>query len=90
MPTAKLKDNAIAMPDEVLDELGLEEGDAFEILIQDDVIVLKLQETCGELAKRHPEIDAALEEGLHDIAEGRVSPAFASVEEMKAYLKNKS
>ena len=48
-----------------------------------DRIVLTPQ----EIAPRHPEIDAAIAEGLGDIRAGRVSPAFESAEEFDAWLE---
>jgi predicted transcriptional regulator len=36
---------------------------------------------------RHPEIDAALAEGLADIQAGRVSPSFRTAEEIAAWQK---
>ncbi|MDQ3460299.1 MAG: AbrB/MazE/SpoVT family DNA-binding domain-containing protein [Deinococcota bacterium] len=88
MPTARLKDKAITVPDEVLDELELAEGDAFEVVIAGGLIVLKPhQEDCAE---RHPEIDAALEAALKEVEEGRVTPAFGSAEEFEAYRRTKA
>jgi len=40
-------------------------------------------QTKKELAEKH------LAEGLRDLKAGRVSPAFRSVDELKAYLKTK-
>jgi predicted transcriptional regulator len=40
-----------------------------------------------EIAPRHPDIDAALAEGLADIQAGRVSPAFTTAEEIAAWQK---
>jgi predicted transcriptional regulator len=36
---------------------------------------------------RHPEIDAALAEGLADIQAGRVSPSFEDMKALEAWLK---
>jgi bifunctional DNA-binding transcriptional regulator/antitoxin component of YhaV-PrlF toxin-antitoxin module len=84
MPTAKLKDKAIAVPDEVLDELGLDEGTKFDVLVQGDVIVLKVQE---EDVVRHPEIDAALEVALKEVEEGLTIGPFETIEKLREYLK---
>jgi bifunctional DNA-binding transcriptional regulator/antitoxin component of YhaV-PrlF toxin-antitoxin module len=84
MPTAKLKDKAIAVPDEVLDELGLDEGIEFDVLVQGDVIVLKVQE---EDVVRHPEIDAALEVALKEVEEGLTIGPFETIEKLREYLK---
>ncbi len=43
--------------------------------------------TPQEIAPRHPGIDAALAEALDDERAGRLSPRFASVEELEAWLK---
>lgn len=87
MPTTRLKDKAIAVPDDVLDALGLSEGDEFELVVRDGFIVLKPRE---EVVERHPDIDAALEEGLRDIEEGRVTPAFASAKEFEVYRRTEA
>ncbi len=36
---------------------------------------------------RHPEIDAAIAEGLADVRAGRVSPSFKNMKEFEAWLK---
>ena len=41
----------------------------------------------AEPAERHPEIDAALAEGLADLRAGRLSPKFATMQEFRAWLK---
>jgi len=43
----------------------------------------------AEQAKRHPEIDVAIEEGLRDFREGRVTPVFRNAKEFNAYRKTK-
>jgi len=40
-----------------------------------------------KVAERHPEIDAALAEGLADARAGRLSPAFETAEEIEAWQK---
>jgi AbrB family looped-hinge helix DNA binding protein len=74
----------VTIPAEIRDEIAAHDGDEMEVSTEGDRIVLTPKE---EMTERHPAIDAALAEGLADIAAGRVSPAFGSVQEWKAWLK---
>ena len=85
MSTTKLKENTIKVPNKVVEQLGLKEGDEFDIDVEDDAIVLRPHET-DELV-RSPEIDTLIEEGLADVRAGRVTPAFADSDELERYRK---
>ena len=83
VPLARVKQKGqVTIPAPIREELGLDEGDYVEVTREDNRIVL----TPKAMVDRHPAIDAALAEGLADIAAGRVSPAFSSVKEWKAWL----
>ncbi len=84
MPLAKVKQKGqVTIPAGIREELGLDEGDYVEVTREGSRIVLTPQ----EIAPRHPEIDAALAEGLADARAGRLSPKFSSMKEFKAWLK---
>jgi AbrB family looped-hinge helix DNA binding protein len=84
MPLAKVKQKGqVTIPAGIRDELGLHEGDYVEVSREGSRIVLTPQ----EVAPRHPEIDAALAEGLADDRAGRATPAFRNMKEFKAWLK---
>lgn len=87
MSTAKLREKTIELPDEVLEELGLKEGDELDVGVEDDTIVLRHREV--DEAERDPATDAAIDEGLKALEEGDVTPAFDSIDELVAYLKTK-
>jgi antitoxin component of MazEF toxin-antitoxin module len=74
----------IALPDDILEELDVRDGDELEVSGEGGRIVLTRKE---DPAERHPEIDAAIAEGLADLRAGRVSPAFQSMKEFEAWLK---
>src|SRR5438067_1358518 len=84
MPLAKVKQKGqVTIPATIREQVGLHEGDYVEVKREGSRIVLIPQ----EIAPRHPEIDAALVEGLADIKAGRVSPAFTTAEEIAAWQK---
>jgi AbrB family looped-hinge helix DNA binding protein len=66
---------AAAIPAEIRDELGLHEGDYVDVKREGSRIVL----TPKTVVDRHPEIDAALAEGLADVRAGRLSPSFKNM-----------
>lgn len=76
----------VTIPREIREDLAVHDGDEIEVSTQGGRIVLTPKE---EVAERHPEIDAAIAEGLADVRAGRLSPAFSSVEEWKAWRKTK-
>jgi AbrB family looped-hinge helix DNA binding protein len=73
----------VTIPAPIRERLALMEGDYLEMTVEDGRIVL----TPTEIVDRHPAIDAAIAEGLADVAAGRVTPAFESVDEMTAYFE---
>lgn len=74
----------VTIPASIRAEVGLDEGDYVEITRESKRIVL----TPKTVSDRHPDIDAAIEEGLADIKAGRVSPAFKNMKEFKAWHKS--
>ena len=84
MPLAKVKPKGqVTIPASIRADLGLNEGDYVEVAREDNRIVL----TPKVVVDRHPAIDAALAEGLADIAAGRVSPKFKSAKEIADWQK---
>ena len=84
MPLAKVKQKGqVTIPAGIRDEIGLHEGDYVEVTREGTRIVLTPQ----DIAPRHPEIDAALAEGLADVQAGRLTPKFSSMKDFKAWLK---
>jgi AbrB family looped-hinge helix DNA binding protein len=86
MPKAQIRGGklTITIPEEIRDEIDLHDGDEVEVSTEGSRIVLTPK---AELAERHPEIDAALAEGLADLRSGRLSPKFATMQEFRAWLK---
>jgi AbrB family looped-hinge helix DNA binding protein len=83
MPLVRIKQKfQVTIPDYVRKQAGLEVGDFLEATAKGNVITLKPK----TVVDRHPEIDAALREGLEDIKKGRVSPAFSSAKSATRYL----
>jgi AbrB family looped-hinge helix DNA binding protein len=74
----------VTIPAAVREEIAAHNGDEIDVRTEDGRIVLIPKE---EVAERHPEIDAAIAEGLADIRARRVSPAFHTMEEFEAWLK---
>jgi AbrB family looped-hinge helix DNA binding protein len=84
LPLAKVKQKGqVTIPADIRERVGLAVGDYVEVREEGRRIVLTPQ----EIAPRHPEIDAAVAEGLADARAGRVSPKFSSMKEFKAWLK---
>jgi AbrB family looped-hinge helix DNA binding protein len=82
MALAKVKRKGqVTIPAPIRERLALVEGDYLEVTVEDSRIVL----TPKEVVDRHPAIDAVIEEGLADVAAGRVTPAFESMEEFETY-----
>jgi AbrB family looped-hinge helix DNA binding protein len=73
----------VTIPATIRAQIGLAEGDYVEVKRQGRRIVL----TPKEVVDRHPEVDAALAEGLADARAGRVTPKFANMKEYQTWLK---
>ena len=87
MALAKVKQKGqVTIPAPIRERLALVEGDYLEVTVEDSRIVL----TPKEVVDRHPAIDAAIKEGLADVAAGRVTPAFGSMEEFEAYRQTEA
>jgi AbrB family looped-hinge helix DNA binding protein len=80
----KIKDKGqVTLPAEIRSRRGLNTGDYMEIHEEGDRIVLIPQ----EVAPHHPEIDKAIAAGLADLRAGRVTPAFKTMAEYRAWRK---
>ncbi len=85
MPLTKVKEKfQVTIPTAVRKTARLAVGDILEATVKNNVIVLTPKAVVDRAS-----IEAALEEGLADLKAGRVSPAFSTVKEFKAYLKAK-
>ena len=83
---------ALTVPPQVRRQAGIKAGDRVEFRVSGGIIniIPQLPSADEELTpaqRRH--IGARLAEGLDDIAKGRVSPKFSTVDEMLASLKGK-
>ena len=84
VPLVKIKGKGqVTLPAKIRARHGLDVGDYVEVQEEGNRIILIPQ----QVAPRHPEIDAALAEALEDERAGRITPAFASVDEYKAWRK---
>lgn len=84
MPLARVKHKGqVTIPADIRAEIGLDEGDYVEVTTEGSRVVL----TPKEIVDRHPAIDEALAEALEDERAGRLSPAFQTAEEIKAWQK---
>ena len=84
MPKTRVRGDklTVTLPAEIRDEIAMHDGEEIDIRAEGDRIVFTPKE---ERAERHPDIDAALAEGLADVNAGRVSPKFSSMEDFKAW-----
>ena len=73
----------VTIPAAIREDIAAHNGEEIEVTAEGSRIVL----TTKEGAERHPDIDAALAEGLADERAGRLSPAFETAEEIKAWQK---
>ena len=84
MPLVKVQDKGqVTLPTKLRREFGLGPGDYVTIEREGSRIVLTPQ----DIIARHPEIDAAIAEGLADIHAGRITPKFDTAEEFDAWLE---
>jgi AbrB family looped-hinge helix DNA binding protein len=74
----------VTIPARLREKIAVHDGDEIEVSAEAGRIVLTPKE---EMAERHPEIDAAIAEGLAEVRAGRLSPKFSSMEEFKAWRK---
>jgi AbrB family looped-hinge helix DNA binding protein len=86
MPKMRVRGDklTVTIPAKLRDEIAAHDGDEIDVSAEGDRIILTPKE---ETAERHPEIDAAVAEGLADVRAGRLSPKFSSMEEFKAWRK---
>lgn len=71
----------VTIPDSIRKAAGLAVGDYLEALVEGNNIVLKPKAQAERAA-----IEAALEAGLRDYEEGRVTPAFKNMKEFEEHL----
>ncbi len=84
VPLVRIKEKGqVTLPAKIRERSGLHVGDYVEVKEEGNRIVLIPQ----AIAPRHPEIDAALQEAFADERAGRVTPAFGSVKDYKAWRK---
>lgn len=74
----------VTIPENIREEIAVHDGEEIDVRTEDGRIVLTPKE---EPVEHHPDIDAAIAEGLADEHAGRMTPAFESAEEWKAWLK---
>ena len=85
MPLVKIKEKfQVTIPTALRKAVRLSVGDLLEAEAKGNTIVLKPKALVDREA-----VDAAIKEGLEDLKAGRVTPKFASIEEFKAYRKNR-
>jgi len=85
MPLVKVKEKfQVTIPTILRKAVRLSVGDLLEAEAKGNTIVFKPKAVVDRES-----VEAAIEEGLADLKAGRVSPAFASVKEFKAYLKKR-
>jgi AbrB family looped-hinge helix DNA binding protein len=82
MPTVKVKENfQVTIPAALRAAAGLAIGDYLEVVLEGRSIVLKPKTITNGNG-----VEAAIQEGLHAVKEGRVTPAFSSMEEVEAAI----
>ena len=82
MPMTKVKERfQVTIPPTICQAADLVVGDDLEVAWEGNLIVLKPQAVVKDAAT-----EAAIAAGLRDYQEGRVTPAFSSMEEFEEYL----
>ena len=83
MPMVKVKEKfQVTIPTAIRLETGLAIGDYLEAVIEGRSIVLKPKALADG-----DSVEAAIQEGLRTVEEGRVTPAFSSMEEVEAAIE---
>lgn len=72
----------ITIPAEVLDKAHIKEGDFLAVEVKGESIIIK-----PKPAVDRKSFESAIDEGLKDYRNGRISRTFGSVKEFKAALK---
>ena len=75
----------VTIPAKIRDELKLDEGDLLRVEVEGNRIVFTPQ-----VAVERLDIKAAIAEGLEDVKQGKVTPAFESMEEFEAYRQTEA
>ena len=85
MPLVKVKEKfQVTIPTTLRKAVRLSVGDLLEAEAKGNTIVLKPKAVVDRESA-----EVAIEEGLHDLKAGRVTPKFSSVEEFQAFRKNR-
>lgn len=85
IPFARVKQKfQVTIPSEVREKARLREGDLVEMVVHGATIILRPK----VMVDRDEEAEAAIEEGLQDVREGRIFGPFASIKKFKAARKN--
>lgn len=84
MSLVKIKDKGqLTLPAKLRERHQLAVGDYVDVREEGGRIVLVPQ----DVAERYPVVDAAIADGLDDVRAGRVTPAFESMREYRAWRK---
>lgn len=85
MPLVKIKEKfQVTIPTDVRKKIHLAEGDILEVVVQNNVIILKPKAVIDR------DVVVAVQEGLEDVKKGRVSGPFSSADEMLKSLHKKA
>ena len=83
--TIKMQSRGVlTLPKKIRDKAGLSSGSLVDVSEQNGEIRIK------PASRLDPELLADIRQSLADLKAGRVSPAFSSIKEFKAYMSNKS
>ncbi len=89
MPLVKIGPRGqVTLPNELRKQTNIAVGSFLEAEARHNVIILKPVKVVDLVSAA--EVEAAIEEGLRDYREGRVSPAFKSMKAFKAHLRKKA
>ena len=89
MPLVKVGPRGqVTIPNQLRKQTKVTVGSFLEAEVRHNVIILKPVKVVDLVSVK--EVEAALEEGLRDYREGRVSPPFKNMREFKAHLRKKA
>jgi bifunctional DNA-binding transcriptional regulator/antitoxin component of YhaV-PrlF toxin-antitoxin module len=89
MPLVKVGPRGqVTIPNQLRKQTKVTVGSFLEAEVRHNVIILKPVKVVDLVSVK--EVEAALEEGLRDYREGRVSPPFKNMREFKAHLRKKT
>lgn len=73
----------ITLPKKIRDKAGLSAGSIVDIEAKDGQVTMRA------VSRLDPEVMEDVRKSLEDLRAGRVTPAFSTINEFKAYMKNK-